>query len=95
MWIFGGSLIYCFSLSVAEDERIYSTTNPLPKPPPAQWNGGGLTALIAAENGIDNTWEQYVMKQLPNTLRNFGHPARNPWSSIQHIVLSFLGNKGK
>ncbi|VDM46611.1 unnamed protein product [Toxocara canis] len=67
----------------------------LPKPPPAQWNGGGLTALIGAENGVDSTWEQYLIKQLPNTLRNSGRLSQNPWSNIDRIVQSFISINGK
>ncbi|VDK36744.1 unnamed protein product [Gongylonema pulchrum] len=68
-----------------------STSNPLPKAPPARWTGnGGITSLIGAENGIDNTWEQVVLKQLPKALQNFGRPSGNPWSQITNIVQSFL-----
>ncbi|VDK17574.1 unnamed protein product [Anisakis simplex] len=82
----------------AEFELRYiaaSARSALPKPPPAQWNGGGLTALIGAENGIDSTLEQYVIKQLPNTLRNFGRTRGNPWTGIENIVKSLLINKNK
>ena len=42
----------------------------IPKPPAAVWEGqGGLTSLLASESGIDNTFENYVVRELPNVLR--------------------------
>ncbi|MCP9266235.1 Metalloendopeptidase [Dirofilaria immitis] len=68
-----------------------STSNPLPRAPPAQWSGqGGLTGLIGAENGIDNTWEHIVLKQLPRTLQNFGQPSKNLFADISHILQLFF-----
>uniref|UniRef100_A0A8R1XVB5 Metalloendopeptidase n=1 Tax=Onchocerca volvulus TaxID=6282 RepID=A0A8R1XVB5_ONCVO len=68
-----------------------STSSPLPKAPPAQWSGqGGITGLIGAENGIDNTWEHIVLKQLPRTLQTFGRPSHNIFSDISHILQIFL-----
>ncbi|VDO37254.1 unnamed protein product [Onchocerca flexuosa] len=68
-----------------------STSNPLPKAPPAQWSGqGGITGLIGAENGVDNTWEHIVLKQLPRTLQTFGRPSHNIFSDISHILQIFL-----
>ncbi|VDN04510.1 unnamed protein product [Thelazia callipaeda] len=72
-----------FTLRYIQD----SASNALPKAPPARWNGnGGLTALIGAENGIDNTWEQIMLKQLPKVFQNFGRPSTNPLIDISRIV---------
>lgn len=63
----------------------------MPKAPPAQWTGGGgLTSLIGAENGVDNTWEQIVLKNLPRALQSFGRSSANPFSEIARIVQSFI-----
>uniref|UniRef100_A0A1I7VJ96 ADH_N_2 domain-containing protein n=1 Tax=Loa loa TaxID=7209 RepID=A0A1I7VJ96_LOALO len=70
------------------------TSNPLPKPPPAQWKGyGGITGLIGAENGIDNTWERVVLKELPRTLQTFGRPSKNLFSDISRILQMFFNQR--
>ncbi|KAL3981598.1 Astacin (Peptidase M12A) family protein [Acanthocheilonema viteae] len=68
--------------------------DPLPKAPPARWKGhGGITGLIGAENGIDNTWEHVVLKELPRTLQTFGRPSNNLLSDVSRILQLFL-NQG-
>ncbi|MFH4975621.1 hypothetical protein AB6A40_002330 [Gnathostoma spinigerum] len=64
----------------------------LPKAPPARWNGGGgLTSLIGAENGIDNTFEQFILKELPRTFRSFGRSSHSdPFHLINNFLKSFL-----
>uniref|UniRef100_A0A915Q0M6 Metalloendopeptidase n=1 Tax=Setaria digitata TaxID=48799 RepID=A0A915Q0M6_9BILA len=79
-----------FTLRYIQD----TTSNPLPKAPPARWEGhGGITGLIGAENGIDNTWEQVILKQLPRTLQTFGRPSNNLFADISRILQLFL-NQG-
>ncbi|EJW73153.1 hypothetical protein WUBG_15939 [Wuchereria bancrofti] len=76
-----------FTLRYIQD----TTSNPLPKAPPAQWKGyGGITGLIGAENGIDNTWERVILKELPRTLQTFGRPTSNLFSDISRILQIFL-----
>uniref|UniRef100_A0A0N5AFE9 Metalloendopeptidase n=1 Tax=Syphacia muris TaxID=451379 RepID=A0A0N5AFE9_9BILA len=84
------------SSAPSEFELRYITaaaTENLPKAPLAQWNGnGGITGLIAAENGVDGTIEQYLLKRLPNALRNFGGLSRNPILGIGEVIRGFLQN---
>ncbi|VIO86037.1 Uncharacterized protein BM_BM8506 [Brugia malayi] len=76
-----------FTLRYIQD----TTSNPLPKAPPAQWKGyGGITGLIGAENGIDNTWERVILKELPRTLQTFGRPTSNLFSDISRILQIFF-----
>lgn len=71
-----------------------STSNPLPKPPPAQWGGhGGITGLIGAENGVDNTWESVILKELPRTFQTFGQPTKNIFSDISRILQLFFNQQ--
>ncbi|CAJ0947005.1 unnamed protein product, partial [Mesorhabditis belari] len=60
-----------------------------PKPPLANWEGqGGLNGLLGQETGIDNTFENYVVKELPNVLRSTG--GRADISSLFTLVDSLL-----
>ncbi|VDN51487.1 unnamed protein product [Dracunculus medinensis] len=80
--------VYIISISIKNPSYFTlryitdSLLTPVPKPPPDRWNGGGITALIGAENGIDNSWEHFILKQLPDVLKKIGRPSNNPWSTI-------------
>ncbi|CAJ0575065.1 unnamed protein product, partial [Mesorhabditis spiculigera] len=61
----------------------------LPKPPVANWEGqGGLTGLLGQEAGIDNTFENYLVKELPTVLRATG--PRADIGSFFNLVDSLL-----
>ncbi|GMT35897.1 hypothetical protein PFISCL1PPCAC_27194, partial [Pristionchus fissidentatus] len=67
---------------------ILDSSAGLPKPPPAAWEGaGGLTSLIGSEAGIDNTFEKYVLTQLPNVL----HTTSAQVPNIMNLIQAFLG----
>ncbi|GMT06834.1 hypothetical protein PENTCL1PPCAC_29008, partial [Pristionchus entomophagus] len=67
---------------------ILDSSAGLPKPPPAAWEGaGGLTSLLGSEAGIDNTFEKYVLTQLPNVL----HTTSAQVPNIMNLIQAFLG----